>query len=43
MLSKIQYGIKIESLIETIKFLSKLKDVALIIKPHKRGMDLNIL
>ena len=41
MLSKIQYGIKIESLIETIKFLSKLEDVTLIIKPHTRGMDLN--
>lgn len=40
MLSKIEYGIKTESLIETIKFLSKFKDITLIIKPHTRGMDL---
>ena len=40
MLSKLEYGVKLESLIETFEYLSKLDDVTLIIKPHTRGMDL---
>ena len=40
MLSKIEYGINLKSLIQTFEYLSKLDDVILIVKPHTRGMNL---
>ena len=40
MLSKLEYGIKLKSLINTLEYLGKMKDVTLILKPHTRGMEL---
>ena len=40
MLSKLEYGIKLKSLINTLEYLGGMKDVTLILKPHTRGMEL---
>ena len=40
MLSKLEYGVKLKSLIKTLEYLEKMEDVTVILKPHTRGMAL---
>lgn len=41
MLSKIEYGVDLQNLIETINICAKIKNSCVIVKPHTRGMTLD--
>lgn len=41
MLSKIEYGVDLENIVNSINICCEIEDAAVIIKPHTRGMNLN--
>lgn len=43
MLSKPEYGVKLDELIKTINRFAAMKKVVVFVKPHTRGMDVNEL
>lgn len=43
MLSKMSYGVQAEALKDTIRTLAHMDDVALVIKPHTRGMKFDFM